>query len=221
MLLSTTSVVEAYRLEQQLDKHNEECKIIEQSIVEKAKQIANFQIKDKTYTLLFIVGNGWHQGVIGTVANILKETYHKPIAVISMNNGIGKASCRSIEGIDVGTKILDAKKRKLILSGGGQSLKAGFMVEETKLNALQQYLNIRFSNDMRTSKLHREEYYDAEITTSEAILRLVHDIERLEPFGVGKSTPVFRFSHVILLKVDVLKLNHTDVVFASQNPECG
>ena len=40
----------------------------------------------------------WHAGVIGIVASRLKERYNRPAVVVAWEDGIGKASCRSVPG---------------------------------------------------------------------------------------------------------------------------
>ena len=210
-LLSTTSIVEANNIAQELDRHNQERKVIELTMLEEAFEIAELQKDDE---MLFIVGLGWHPGVIGIVAGRLKEKYNKPVAVIAMNDGVGKASCRSIKGVDFGCKVIEAKQKNLLVAGGGHSMAAGFTVEEAKLGELQKFLNEKFRKDLADSNAHLQEYYDIDLTSSTATLELLSEIENLEPFGVGNPAPVFRFSNMYVLKADILKSRHIRVMFA-------
>ena len=43
-----------------------------------------------------VAGEEWHPGVIGIVASRLVEEFYKPTLVISIHDGVGKGSCRSI-----------------------------------------------------------------------------------------------------------------------------
>ena len=217
-LLSTTSIIEANSIAQELDRHNEERKVIEQVMLEEAFEIAELQKDDD---ILFIVGSGWHPGVIGIVAGRLKEKYNKPVAVIAMNDGIGKASCRSIKGVDFGCKVIEAKGQDLLIAGGGHSIAAGFTVEELKLNELQKFLNKEFKKDLADSNAHFQEYYDVDLTSSAATLELLSEIENLEPFGVGNPAPVFRFSNMYVLKADVVGSKHIRVMFAPSREAYG
>ena len=210
-LLSTLSNTEALSVSQELDRYNEERKVIEMTMLEEALEMAASQADE---SMLFISGEGWHPGVIGIVAGRLKEKYNRPVAVIAINDGIGKASCRSIKGVDFGCKIIEAKQRGLLIAGGGHSMAAGFTVEESKLKDLQAFLNKEFGKEMEGSDLHLREFYDANLTTAAATFELMSEINQLEPFGVGNPAPVFRFTGVYVLRADIVGSKHIRVIFA-------
>lgn len=217
-LLSTNSELEAHEIATELDRHNEERKVIEFTMIEEANAMAEAQ---KDNPMLFIKGDGWHPGVIGIVAGRLKEKYNKPVAVIAVNEGIGKASCRSIRGVDFGCKLIEAKQQNLLIAGGGHAMAAGFTAEETKLNDLQEFLNNKFKKDLEKSDEHLYEYYDIDLTSSAATLELIAEIECIEPFGVGNQSPTFRFSNLYVLKADIVGAKHIRVVFAPEREAYG
>ena len=217
-LLSTNSELEANNIARELDRHNGERKVIELTMIEEAAIMAEAQ---KDNSMLFIVGNGWHPGVIGIVAGRLKEKYNKPVAVIAINEGIGKASCRSIKGVDFGCKIIEAKQQDLLIAGGGHAMAAGFSVEENKLEELQEFVNKKFKKDLEKSNEHLYEYYDIDLTSSAATLDLLSEINHLEPFGVGNPAPIFRFSNLYVLKADIVGAKHIRVMFAPERDAYG
>lgn len=217
-LLSTKSPLLAQNIAEELDKHNEERKVIELVMLEEAFQMAEAQKND---SLLFIAREGWHPGVIGIVAGRLKEKYNKPVAVIAMNDGIGKASCRSIKGVDFGCKVIEAKQKELLIAGGGHAMAAGFSVEEQKINELQAFLNKEIVKDLEKSDEHLYEYYDIDLTSSAATLELLREIEALEPFGVGNPSPTFRFSNLYVLKADIVGSKHIRVLFSPEREAYG
>lgn len=210
-LLSTNSAIAAQEISEELDKHNNERKVIEMTMLEEAMQMAEVQIDDK---MIFVAKDAWHPGVIGIAAGRLKEKYNKPVAVIALNDGVGKASCRSIKGVDFGYKIIEAKQKDLLIAGGGHAMAAGFTVAESKLHELQKFLNDKFEKDLSDSNEHLKEYYDADLTTSAATIEFMHEINSLEPFGVGNPAPVFRFSNLYVLKADIVGSKHIRVLFA-------
>ncbi len=217
-LLSTECAIEANRLAQELEKHNNERKVIELIMIEEATQIALTQESDSS---LFIVGKGWHPGVIGIVAGRLKEKFNKPVSVIALNDGIGKASCRSIKNVDFGSKIINAKTKELIVVGGGHAMAAGFTVLEEKLLELQQFLNHAFKIDMSNQNELTGEKYDAELTTSSVNLLLMDELSKLEPFGQGNPEPIFKFSSLFVLKADIVGGKHIKCLLAPSKEAFG
>ncbi|MDN3031311.1 MAG: single-stranded-DNA-specific exonuclease RecJ [Candidatus Tisiphia sp.] len=217
-LLSTECPIEANRLAQELEKHNNERKVIELIMIEEATQIALTQENDSS---LFIIGKGWHPGVIGIVAGRLKEKFNKPVSVIALNDGIGKASCRSIKNVDFGSKIINAKTKELIVVGGGHSMAAGFTVLEEKLLELQEFLNHAFKSDMNNQNDLIGEEYDAELTTSSVNLLLMDELSKLEPFGQGNPEPIFKFSNLFVLKADIVGGKHIKCLLAPSKEAFG
>ncbi len=211
-LLSTRCAIEANLLAKKLEKHNNERKIIELIMIEEATQIA---LTQKNNSVLFIVGKKWHQGVIGIVASRLKEKFNKPVSVIALNNGIGKASCRSIKNIDFSSKIINAKSQNLIMAGGGHAMAAGFTVLEEKLQELQEFLNHAFQIEIsKQSNLIYEEY-DLELTINSVNLLLMQELNKLEPFGQGNPEPIFKLSNLFILKADVVSGKHIRCLLTS------
>ena len=210
-LLSTTSTSDAMRMAEELDIYNQERKSIELTILDEAMEKAREQEND---AMLFIEGEGWHPGVIGIVAGRLKEKYNKPTAVIAVNEGVGKASCRSVRGVDFGCKIIEAKQKNLLIAGGGHSMAAGFTVRADMMQELKSFLNREFRKALSGSDIHLQEQYALDLTSSAATLDLVSEINIMEPFGNGNPAPIFRFSNVYVLKADIVASKHIRVMFA-------
>lgn len=210
-LLSTTCAQEAIRLAQELEKHNNERKVIEEVIINEAIRLAEDQQEASS---LFIVGEGWHPGVIGIVAGKLKEKFNKPTAVIALNDGIGKASCRSIKGIDFGAKIIEAKNLDLVIAGGGHAMAAGFSAEQSKLPKLKKFLNSLFENDFKKLENYGVEEYNGHLSTNSITFNLIDDLSKLEPYGNGNPEPIFRFSDLFVLKADIIGGKHIKCLLA-------
>ncbi len=210
-LLSTLCSVEANRLAIELEKHNNERKVIETVMIEEATEIAFTQEQDHS---LFIVGKGWHPGVIGIVAGRMKERFNKPVAVIALNEGIGKASCRSVRNFDFGSKIINAKMQDLLVAGGGHAMAAGFTVMEEKLPELQKFLNNAFEIDIKNNDLSVIEEYDAILTPNSVNLEIIEEFNRLGPFGLGNPEPLFKFTDLFVLKADIVGGKHIRCLLA-------
>lgn len=206
ILLSSEDRDESYKISVELDKYNKERQTIEQMVLESA----NAQIESgnmATAPLIFAKGDGWHQGVIGIVAGRIKENYNRPVAVISIENGIGKASARSITGVDFGSAIVAANQSGLLIAGGGHSMAAGFSVEENKIDALYEFLSARFANDVEknSQKIIKADGY----LSIPAITPMLADmINRAGPFGMGNPEPRFIIPNCYIISIDILGENH-------------
>lgn len=210
-LLSTECTIEAGNLAIELEKHNNERKVIELMMIEEATNIA---LTQENNSLLFIAKEGWHPGVIGIVAGRLKDKFNKPVAIIALNDGIGKASCRSIANIDFGAKIINAKSKDLLVAGGGHAMAAGFSVKAEKLQELQEFLNEAIKFDISKLGDYTQAEYDAELTTSSVNMSLMEELNKLEPFGQGNPEPIFKFDNLFIIKADIVGSKHIRCLLA-------
>ena len=79
---------------------NQERQRLEQDIAQLAATQISAQGREKDGVLI-AYGEDWHPGVIGIAASRLVEKFYRPALVISIQNGIGKGSCRSIPGFNM------------------------------------------------------------------------------------------------------------------------
>jgi single-stranded-DNA-specific exonuclease len=217
-LLSELDDLDALSIAKELDVHNNERRVIELNTLQEAHEIALLQ---QDQPALFIAKDGWHPGVIGIVAGRLKEKYNKPVAVIAINDGIGKASCRSIRGVDFGNKVIEAKNRGLLVAGGGHPMAAGFTVMQDKINELKDFLNELFDKDIKKLDGLNTEKYNAELTTSSFSFDLLCELERLAPYGQGNPEPLFKISNLFVLKADIIGGSHIKCLLCPSKKDDG
>lgn len=210
-LLSTTSEEEAYNIFWELERYNEERKAIEADMLAEAMYEAGMQ-SDRS--VIMVAREGWHPGVIGIIAGRIKEKFQKPTAVIAINNGIGKASCRSVKGVNFGAKIVEAKITGIIEEGGGHAMAAGFSVNQSKIKELHDFLCDSVMDEYIFFKENHCNEYDVELTTSGATLDLVKQLQKLAPFGSGNYEPVVRMDDLFVLKADLVAEKHVSVLLA-------
>lgn len=193
-LLSSTNMPDALYYAQRLNEFNLKRKIIETEMLDEAIEIASQNSDD---SVLFVVGENWHPGVIGIIASRLKEKFLKPTAVVSLINGIGKASCRSINGIDFGATIVEAKIQGLLIAGGGHKMAAGFTVAAEKIEELKKFLNDKI---IKKENAEQISYYDAEINIDSVNLDLLNEIKKLSPFGTDNPEPIFKIANIFAIQ---------------------
>ncbi len=210
-LLSTDNEEEAHSIALKLIDLNNARKMMEnEAILEATTQVEKSM---KSGANFIMVSGNWHQGIIGIIASRLKERFHLPAVVISFNNGIGKASSRSIPGINIGAAVLSAKFINLIIEGGGHSMAAGFAIKEDKINDLYDFFTERFAHFTHNKALKADG-----IVTAKAInLSLWNQLRRLEPFGVGNPEPRFIIQGAKIRRPEVIGVDHIKCFIADDN----
>lgn len=195
-LLVSTDKKEARYIAEALQETNLERQQIERNILQVANDVVAAQGEEAEYVLV-VAGEGWHQGVVGIVASRLVETFYKPALVISINDGIGKGSCRSIEAFDM-YKALNSVE-DLLIQYGGHKQAAGFSIKAENIPILQKRL-VEYCK----ANLTKEDYIpvvdiDLEINPIDITVETVEKLKYLEPYGMKNSTPVFALKNI---KVD-------------------
>src|SRR5436189_2664135 len=189
-LLLTQDESEAAALAGELDQQNRERQEVEQQIFDAAVERIDSQSDAARDAAIVVGARGWHPGVLGIVASRIVRKYHLPAIVIGFDeNGIGKGSGRSIEGLN----LVEALNRcaDSLDNFGGHEMAAGLALREEKFD--------RFAEAFRSTA--------RELLSQEALqprLRLYHELafteidvdflrwhEMLQPFGNGNPQPLF------------------------------
>lgn len=213
-LLTTQDAHLAFEVAQQLNHFNTERKAIEQQVLEEAITQAQ-EAKQYEQALVMVAAEGWHPGVIGVVAGRLKERYHRPTAVISLNEGLGKASARSITGVDFGSAVVAATQCGLLVAGGGHKMAAGFTVKADKLESLREFFIERFKDGVQEFGQKRLKL-DGYLTVSAITAGLIGMIEQVGPFGAAHPEPCFMLPSVVALKVEIVGTQHLRVIIGDK-----
>ncbi len=211
-LLSTDDPIEAMELAQRLEGHNAERRTIEQAVLDEALERVAAEGGRET-DLVFVTGVGWHPGVIGIVAARLKERYSRPACVVALEEAadgtvIGKASGRSVRGVDLGSAVIAARQEGLLLAGGGHRMAAGFTVAGDKIDALRDFLHSRISEQVSAAPLVPTLELDGALSVGGASVGLVTMLDKLGPYGTGNSEPRFAIADARVVRADVVGANH-------------
>ncbi|MCE3255227.1 MAG: recJ [Rickettsiaceae bacterium] len=215
-LLSTEDEDEAARIASELNIYNNQRKDIEQNILEEAK--THLEKTHQNNPVLLAASASWHQGVVGIVASKIKDLYQKPTAIIAIKDGIGKASCRSISGVDFGSAIIKAKLQGLLIAGGGHKMAAGFSVEESKIDELQNFLNEELSAAIELASQNKISELADILDINSANLGLAKEVMRLEPFGVGNAKPRFLIKDLQIVEAKLVgqSAKHIRCIFSAK-----
>lgn len=211
-LLSTTNENEAHQLAVQLEQLNEERRAIEADTLEQA---LNMIPTTKTHAA-FVDGDGWHPGVIGLVASRVKDRFNLPAFATAFDGDVGKGSCRSIKGIDIGALIIAARQEGLLVNGGGHAMAAGYTIAKTAYPAFKQFIETRLAKVLAETPLEPTLMLDGLLSLGGVTVELAEKLQQLAPFGAGNPEPRFAMMDVKLLRADLVGANHLRLVFSSE-----
>ncbi len=189
-LLLTRSEEEAARLAARLERANTERREAEAAILEDALAMIETNGMAEAPCLV-LVGDGWHGGVIGIVANRLVDRFTRPTVMISMDAeaGTGRGSARSIRPFDLYEAIRQCGDD--LIEFGGHSHAAGFSIDAGRVASFAERMV-----GIAGARLVEEDFVpclpiDAEMPAEKVTLDLVGELSAFEPWGHDNQEPVF------------------------------
>lgn len=199
MLLSS-SQRHADRQAQILEKANKERQSIEEAIrveaVEMYTPIHNAEIPG----VIVVSSRGWHAGVVGIVASRLVRKFHRPAIVISVaEDGIGRGSCRSVDGFDLIQHLQVGED--LLLQYGGHRMAAGLDIREQDIDEFRKRINARAIEVMADTDLRPRLHIDGWISLEDLNDDFLDAQNRLMPFGHNNPVPVWGIRGVEIEKI--------------------
>ena len=217
-LLSTISPEEAAGLAAELDLHNKERQALEAVILRSAQEMAEAQANN-SYVL--VAGDGWHAGVVGIVAGRLKDRHGKPALVAGFEDShpesIGRGSARSVPGVDLGAIVREGLAEKLLETGGGHAMAAGFSIRRSRLAAFGKFLHSRIEKEREAISASFALEADALASVNGATVDLVAMIDRAGPFGAGNPEPLFLLSDLKVAYADTVGNGHVKLRLSARD----
>ena len=198
-LLMTDKPDRAAELAQYIHQLNESRQTLERSMQLAATKQIKEQFDAENDPAFVLADRAWHPGVIGIVAGRLADKHHRPVVLVSfdqmgMRPGIGSA--RGVPGIDLHAALIQCTD--LLLKHGGHAAAAGLKIEEKQLPAFRAAFCEAVATARAGQPVVAELAIDAEAPLGAFTTEVVHQIERLAPFGAGNARPLLCASGVTL-----------------------
>ncbi len=213
-LLLSKDLKEIFAIASELENFNNERKFLEKDMLNKIEK----KIKsDPSEPVTVLSGHNLHGGIIGIIASRLKDKFNKPTIIISISNGVGRASARSVYGFDIGTFIISAVQKNIVLKGGGHKMAAGFSIKEEKIKQFTDFINKSFLKIKKDLKNNDEIFYDSMISPSALNEKFYEEINSLSPFGSGNPEPRFVVKNLEILKSSIVGEKHIKSVLAGDD----
>ncbi|MDX9870990.1 MAG: single-stranded-DNA-specific exonuclease RecJ [Clostridia bacterium] len=187
-LLITADTAAAQEIACALDSENRARQELETNILEQALALLEEQVDLARDKVIVLAGQNWHHGVIGIVASRLVDKFYRPALVISVEDGVGKGSGRSIPGFNLFESL--QRHKNYLLNFGGHGMAAGLSLEEAQIPAFRESLN-RYAEETLTEKdLIPVLKADCEVLWPELSRALAEEIAMLAPFGYHNPCPL-------------------------------
>jgi single-stranded-DNA-specific exonuclease len=180
-------------LASKLDYLNFERQKMTGEALSEAKEMADTEEK-----IVCVLGNNWHEGIVGLVAGKLNEEFNRPTLVATDNNGEVRGSARSISAFNITTAL--EKCSEHLDRFGGHEQAAGFTVKEDSwedfVECLKDIADKEITEEMLTPKLN----IDLHLSTNDITFKFLDILKELEPFGYGNRKPIVGFKSMVIVK---------------------
>ena len=193
--LTSSNIYDArVRLERLIDFNN-----LRKATEHKITQQALLQV-DRNDDVIIVVGEDWHEGVVGIVAARVARICEKPCIVLTKSEeGLLKGSGRSYGSCDL-FSIVDGCRSHLEKFGGHQAA-IGLSLKDEKLEAFRSAVQKNFKEGD-----HVHEVVDSQIVGDLHFSTISFDltavVKKFEPYGEGNSAPKFISTNVEILQAD-------------------
>ena len=197
-LLQTDDRNEAIGIAAELNRNNRERQSVEMETFVQAEAQLEENYDPACDWGIVLSGKNWHWGVIGIVASRLLRRYHRPTIVIGVNeDGIGKGSGRSIDGISIVQALRDCSPHLELF--GGHDMAAGLNIRSDRIDAFRD----AFNREVRRQAGQGNDVFQSTLALSGVVSMpevnddLYRQFEQLAPFGRHNPEPLFRFEPVL------------------------
>ncbi|MBM7544518.1 single-stranded-DNA-specific exonuclease [Weissella beninensis] len=191
-LLVTQDIDVAEELATKIDQLNQKRQTIVQEVSEVALKQALSAENQKRNTLV-IVGDNWHEGILGIVASKIVEQTHKPTIVLThVEQNLLKGSGRSVASVDLYAALAPISDH--FVGFGGHAAAAGMSLASEELVFIKDTFeaNVTASGFDVQQKIPLEVAGKLELNAINA--NLYAELAKLAPFGMDNPKPEFEIT---------------------------
>ncbi|MBN1548982.1 MAG: single-stranded-DNA-specific exonuclease RecJ [Syntrophaceae bacterium] len=205
-LLLSEDINEAREIARKLDAFNQRRRAMEKEILDEIIGLMNEKTDAEQLKSIVFASEKWHPGVIGVVASKLVDRFCRPAIVISLKDGIGKGSGRSISHFNIyrGLK----KCESLLLSYGGHRFAAGISIRQDDVNEFSRIFNGIIQEEMDSEDFVAETLIDTQCSLAEVNHQFLSEMDKLAPYGSRNPEPVLCVRNASISAPSVVGNNH-------------
>ncbi len=196
-MLTTATPEKAKEIADFLETQNRDRQATEKKILAQAlEQVAQNKDDHEDCRAIVLAQEGWHPGVIGIVASRIVDRLHRPTIMIALNDGHGSGSGRSIAGFHL-ARALEACHGHL-MTHGGHEMAAGLKLSSENFPAFRAAFCAYAKENLDEQMLRPELQLEAEASLKMITEPLVHEMQKLGPFGHGNRKPLLACRNLTL-----------------------
>ncbi|MBW9154657.1 single-stranded-DNA-specific exonuclease RecJ [Clostridium estertheticum] len=154
----------------------------------------------KNDKVLVIYKDTIHESIAGIVAGRVRETFNVPTIVLTKGKETPKGSARSIKEYNLFEELIKCKE--LLEKFGGHPMAAGLSIKEENIENLRQKLNLICT--LTDEDIKPKIRIDQRMPLGKLNYEMINELEQLEPFGKGNSSPLLAEKNIPILKIDIL-----------------
>jgi single-stranded-DNA-specific exonuclease len=132
---------------------------------------------------IVVMGDGWHEGVVGIVAARLVERFGRPAIALSRADGRAKGSGRSLPGVDLHGLV--AASSGTLVRWGGHAGAVGLELRDEDVPRFREELAAAARGARAAIARARVRTVDAVVGPRDLVLGTAEALEALAPFGNG------------------------------------
>ena len=211
-LLTTDDPAQALAIARDIEVENSKRQVMEEEVLNEAIEIIEGEDVIDGCRSIVLASNNWHPGVVGIVASRLVDRYYRPAIMISLMDGMGKGSARSISGFHIYKGILELQS--LLIEFGGHKYAAGLAIEADKIDLFRERFEAVVSEMTTDDHFVPSLKIDAEITLADIQrYNLLHETKLLAPFGSANPEPLFLARGLVVNEARLVGKNHLKIAF--------
>ncbi len=187
-LLISENWMQALKIAENIEEENARRRKMNDRVYVDAEELLRGEMSYMLDSGIVLASPDWHQGVIGIAASRLVEKYYLPTVLISLDNGFGKGSARSIKEFD----IIEAMSRcgDILDNYGGHKYAVGLSIQEDKISEFTRRFIDIVSSGLSSGIPAPSFTIDSEIDLSYVNDKMIEFLAKLAPFGESNPMPL-------------------------------
>lgn len=188
-LMITNNAQRARSLSLELEMENKNRRRIDTHTLDEAlSDVEESFDPNENYTIV-LAREAWHSGVIGIVASRLIERFYRPTVMITVEDGMGKGSARSIPGFDIYQALSECSD--LLEQFGGHTYAAGLSLPAENIPEFRRRFNGVAKKMLSPDDLVPKLNISARLPLDNVDTSLLDNLKRFAPFGPSNPMPNF------------------------------